>query len=646
MIDSLGNEIPTFKDNYQFNINSNLNKVSNLNNNHVIRKKNQIRNIRTLQKFPNNYNRINYNSGINNINLNIPNEKNFNNNTIELDPIVNNNNTLNLNIHGAVKDLRNDLFNGFQNNIIFNTNPNNSPNNNFNKSNFNNILNNNKNLNKNKINNNISQINNLNNFHPVANVAGQNNNIIKINVERQNLNLSLDHHKNKLIHNNNLIIKKSNRPKYFNIFKNFNIFNSVLIALSNISSIMNYFSMANTPKKINNCEKINPNCLTMILYHIYNLLWNSNNFISEKELIIKYNNLISNYYQNNCLNNNYFSEIKNSSSILGFIFEKINFELTVEKSNNFNNVPKNFGHGILSEFKKQFYQKNKSIISDNFIGIFKNKVDKGCLCSKINNFMDNNNNHSYSEFYYINFDLNEIKQYYLMNENKQDINLDNCFYYTFIKNCKKQYHYDCYICFQMASKFETKSIFSLPNILSLVLSNNSNNNFIFQEKLNLKKYCKKIKNSAEYYLISIICRFDYNGQFAIYCFNPNNGYWYCYLIDKIIKVKEICKNAIPIILFYQLKSLIPFEYNGIKKEKNDPNEIKLKVKFNGGFGTRELSFNKYIKIKEMRRQISYIINIDINKFFILINGIKSNDEQILKDMLNNYNNDILVWIKK
>ena len=513
-------------------------------------------------------------------------------------------------------------------------------NNNFVSNNYNNNINNNINNN----NNIISLPNKINN----NNIISRNNVLKQINVPKQKFNLSFDAHNNKIKKNSTIIIiQEPNRPRYFNIFKSLNIFNSLLISLNNISFVMDYFSKQKHQNNIRNCEMANPNGLTTILYHIYKLLWHSY-YNSEKELIIKYNNFI-NYRPEVNSNCNYFSEINNIPSIISLIFGTINTELSQEKANSinlkFNNLHKNFGVGILPQFKNQFSQKNKSVISDNFLGVFKNKTELNCRNCKINNFSNQNSNnaHSYSEFYYINFDLNKIREYYSMNENKQNINLDNCFDYTFI-NEKKCIYSKCNICFQFTNKFETKSIFSLPNILSIVLSNNLNDNFILQEKLKLKKYCKNIKDNGEYYLISLICRVGNNGPFVIYCFNPKEGYWYYYSINKIERVKEISINEIPLILFYQKGSSIPNEYHGIKQAKKDPNDIKLQIKVNQGYPMMELYFNKFIKIKKMKQKISCIINQDINKFYLMINATKAGDEQILKDLLNGFQNNILVFI--
>ena len=489
---------------------------------------------------------------------------------------------------------------------------------------------------------------NNNNLHNILNIPNKinNNNILNIPNQINNNNiLNNNIQQNNLINNNNLIVKKEIKPKYFNIFKNFNIFNSLLISLNNISFIMDFFSIQNNYYKIKNCEARNNYCLSSILYHIYNLLWHSKCSISEKELIMKYINLI-NYYQYKYSNNYYFSETKNNAEIIGLTFGLINFELSQENLKGASNAqPKNFGVGILSEFKRSFALRNKSIISDKFVGIYKNQKEIKCsYCQNFINDRNKNQSHSYSEFFYINFNLNEIGNSYPMCGNgTQNINLYNCFDYTFVKNNKKSYYCICK-CLQSANVIKTNSIFSLPYILSIVLSNNDSNNFILETKLNLKKYSYNCNGDGVYYLISVICKLNSNGQFVNYCFNIKNGKWLCYSIDKIKKVKEMSINAIPQILFYQLRSSIPCEYKELKKEMNNPNIIKLDVKFNKGIPLMNLAFNKYIKIKEVKQQISYIIKKDISNFHLLINGIRAQDDKILINVLNNYNNDVLVWI--
>ena len=102
----------------------------------------------------------------------------------------------------------------------------------------------------------------------------------------------------------------------------------------------------------------------------------------------------------------------------------------------------------------------------------------------------------------------------------------------------------------------------------------------------------------EYYLISILCQINQK-EFILYNFNYKNGLSYAYENEKISKVEKMDINAIPLILIYQLKSTMEFEYKNIKIEEI----VHLKVKFSNGRQMQKMGFPKYSLIKNVYKNV-------------------------------------------
>jgi len=125
--------------------------------------------------------------------------------------------------------------------------------------------------------------------------------------------------------------------------------------------------------------------------------------------------------------------------------------------NNINNNDNIHNNKYVNDFKRY----NKSIISDAFTGFYQYN---NLLNSQNNSF--NSPNKELKSFSFIKFNLNEISQFYdLINSNGMNlnhfynnINLYNCFDYTF--------------------KDKTHSIYSFPKYLTIVLSQTDKCNFI------------------------------------------------------------------------------------------------------------------------------------------------------------------------
>ena len=128
--------------------------------------------------------------------------------------------------------------------------------------------------------------------------------------------------------------------------------------------------------------------------------------------------------------------------------------------------------------------------------------------------------------------------------------------------------------------------------------------------------------------MSVLCQISYNQKFICYCANPNNGLWYSYTDGKINKVEKMDTNAIPLILMYQYRGNISYEYNPIKRE--DFNKICLNIRFQNGIQPMKLFFNKDITIKKVKNQIVSILsskNIGNIQYSLIINGNMTDDNK-------------------
>ena len=444
-------------------------------------------------------------------------------------------------------------------------------------------------------------------------------------------------------------------PKNCNIFKKFDLFNSLLLIINNISLIKNYFSKHEVINLIKKCEKNNKNCLSSISYYINKYLWYKKNkkIKSQKKLLEEYIDFVKIYSKENCKNNDpdlYCLNIDNLEYIINFIYNRINVELT--NSNEDKKVFKPKNNDLLSKYLEEFSKKNNSIISDHFIGHYQNKK----LCMKCNNaqfsyelfrtisfsvkvtynYFYNNNN--YFQFNCNMLNYNNINNNNIANNGKY-IKIKDCFNYLF-NNYYNNYNSYCENCNDNTVKKESYSIFSLPNIITIVLNdNNDNDYFILEDKIDLKNYVIKVSGNEIYNLISILCKISYNGKFINYCFNPNNVKWYSYIDGKISEVDKMDINAIPLMLVYQTNSKNNFNYESIKRETD---KIKFNINFSNGSTATTIYFNKNESFKDLYENISSYFNLSDKKFALLINGNQITEGHNLNEFINNKNNGMLV----
>ena len=421
-------------------------------------------------------------------------------------------------------------------------------------------------------------------------------------------------------------------PNKCDIFNKLELFNSLLLIINNISLIKNYFSKDKVFELIKKCEKNDKYSLSSISYYIGKYLWSTNNkkIISQKKLLEKYKKCTEVYSGKNLENNsklNYY-DINNIENIINFIYDKINIELTNSKDKI--NLYKSKNNDPFSKYLEEFSRKNHSIISDHFMGHYQYEI----ICMKCNNIQ-----YSYKPFMSISFNVKKIFASYSNNNNY--IKLNNCFNYLSNNNEIKKYNSFCEKCSSLTNKKESSSIFILPNIITIVLTD-KDDSFMFEDEIDLKKNVLKKTGNEKYNLISMLCQIAYNGKFINYCINPNNGLWYSYTDGNISEVDKMDINAIPLVLVYQIKNEIDFYYKSIKRESN---KIKFFISFSKGIKGTIIYFDKDEKFKDLYEKISSYFNLKDKEFILKINGKPIMEGQIINEFISQHNNDLYVLFK-
>ena len=265
-------------------------------------------------------------------------------------------------------------------------------------------------------------------------------------------------------------------PNYCILFDDINILNSILIMINNISIVNKYFLKESGKNKIQLATQYFQYSLISLIYYINKSLWNYEKtpMISENDLSEQYKEFYNIFILKYCSDSNpdkFYYNIKNVENILNYIYEKINIELTYAKTGAVTKNYENNKTDDLTEFFKDFKNKNQSFISDNFIGTYKYNLYCSDCQKKNINYCEKC---WYKSFFSINFNLDEIKTFYLNNKfcfNNFKINdFFNCF------KKERTFKSECKICKKETQKNEVRFLLALPNILTITLSYNDDNN--------------------------------------------------------------------------------------------------------------------------------------------------------------------------
>jgi len=346
--------------------------------------------------------------------------------------------------------------------------------------------------------------------------------------------------------------------------------NSILQCLSQTPPLVNYFLNDSNKGEImnNNINKENENKpqISPVFLKLIKILWDKNKKGSSfspydiMETIEKLNPYLKR------------GSVGRSRDFFMFIIEQIHKEL--KKSTNFQSQAFNLAYNEYDrnsafEFFNKDFQKECSIISDNFYGI--NLTTNICNnCKKIYESQGENYPiaYSYGIFHCIIFPLPKVKSFrnnYRSNLDNQinqnnSVTLNDCFCYyqkteilteIFCNNCKQLYD----------SEYASR-IYSSPNILILILDKGKNNEYKirveFTETLDITQFViVKDRPQIIYNLYGVIAyaeQNDSNTHYIGFCKSPINNKWYKYNDSIVSPVEDIQKEIInfdtPNILFY------------------------------------------------------------------------------------------------
>ena len=214
---------------------------------------------------------------------------------------------------------------------------------------------------------------------------------------------------------------------------------------------------------------------------------------------------------------------------------------------------------ILADFLKDFNKNNDSLISNNFYGITKYTF----YCHQCQNPFYN-----CLPFYSLYFNLDKVKEYKQSRCHKDinNISINDCLdFYQKSETLIGEKGLYCPSCKQQTESTSIKNIYSIKNVLIIILDRNIGNNFNqcsieFKESISLGDYIqfKKEgeKNNEKFYLCGTInCSLDIdeNDSYSAFIKVGKNNEWHCYEDENIYPVSfQDIKTSIgyPIVLFY------------------------------------------------------------------------------------------------
>ena len=382
--------------------------------------------------------------------------------------------------------------------------------------------------------------------------------------------------------------------------------NATLQCLCQVEKLVDHFkSYKRIDEVIQDYKKKNENCLTFSFKYLIENLWPTDKSYFNK----KYNNKNS--------NNKYFVPVKfkekiskmnplfegvkanDSKDLVNFIIMRLHEELNEgTKSENYLSPSQENELAMFTFFQKNYFQENKSIISDLFYGI--NGTMYECTSCHVKKY-----NYQVG-FFYI-FPLEEIRKFkiqYLQNiymqnmrqqmqfqmmqmgQNMFGFNMNNLMmmnqpYITNLQNSNSVNIFDCFdynqkidtmagensmhcnICKRQEAAYYHSYIVSSPEIIIIILNRGKGIEFNvkleFEEYLNLQKYVRNNNNkSCNYQLIGVVTHLGESGasgHFIAYCKSPIDNNWYLYNDDLCFPVtdlkKQVIDSGMPYILFYQ-----------------------------------------------------------------------------------------------
>ena len=507
--------------------------------------------------------------------------------------------------NGKISENKNINIDSNINNNIINEN-NNSFNNIFNNNNYDNY-----NI-RNECNNNFNI--NGNNF----NAIGGNKNILNSNMdnkiknnENNNMNNIINNENSNIINNENSNIINNENSNIINDFPNrmnqmkrirklsFNsIINEFIQCLANIEQIKEFYieNEKEIIEKNKNYPIVSKRFINTLKF-IFNKKYDNEKLIND-EFFIK----------------NYSGQNRITTSIIQFLFSKLNEEL------------------------KDMYINNNNIIEKYFYG----KEGIICECANCNYPVNKVQNFFYLQFNVYNvFDFCKKK-----NNNLKSISLIDCFNYN-------KYKYDDFIC-QKCGKNKCKKysyyIMNLPEIIIVILENANNKNLIINSLFSSNSLIQENNknNKKGYTLINRINKNE-NNEFTTYLRFYENLNWYECKENEIIESnKEKTEKGIPYILMYQKVDDLPNNkyVDELDRSIEIDNDEKLELIFYSTVSKiRERLDNLYynMKIEEIYNQLCNKYNSK-SKHLFFNNSRKLDPKKTLKEN-NLKNNDFVIIVE-
>jgi hypothetical protein len=251
----------------------------------------------------------------------------------------------------------------------------------------------------------------------------------------------------------------------------------------------------------------------------------------------------------------YGKQRRNPIDLLIFILNTLHDELNSKKYNNsINRMPYNyyfFPDKVIQNGISNFINNNKSKISD-VVNWFQLKESNCSNCGK--------STFNFSSFNTFDLDIKNTYEYFLNNE-KNFININDCFSYGAMpKKCNSY----CYNCKKRAIINRQSRIYSSPNVFIFLLDRGIefNQNYIHipfrvEEKIDLTNFIIKQNTSMQYKLTGIVSFNREEQKYVSYCQSPIDSNWYWYNDEKVNLVfcEDILNNKndneIPCILYYK-----------------------------------------------------------------------------------------------
>ena len=363
--------------------------------------------------------------------------------------------------------------------------------------------------------------------------------------------------------------------------------NSVLQCFSNLYYITNYF--LNPSKKdiiySNIIKMSNPNApsLSIAYKELIDNLWKGKPKVPYsphkfKDILGKLNSLFKD------------ENAGDSKDLACFLIMQLHTEL----NNIDSNINKNKNNFISQEniivnpydknqvfqyFFNDFCISHNSIITQYFYGVNQSMFE--CQNCKMNNIQRRINEplikYNFENFFYLEFPLNEVRKYVMMNNNNMGMNFGanyqninevdiyQCFYYYQNQSEMNGYCDKCGL--NNAKILHVTRIFSSPNILMIVFNRGKGLQFNikinFPEILDLSKIVINDNNNKIIYELQSVIKHlgdsSSSGHFISYCRSPIPNFhhrWFCYNDETVVETKnwnDIHDIGVTYILFYQIK---------------------------------------------------------------------------------------------